>query len=162
MTLLGLLSQPKNWVLKTFRKYAEFATWLLSWPHFDSIYWTWFKIMDFGFISENAATTTTASPQNPSCMKDNTLYFRDSRIYEDTYDHYYLENSSVCQELCERKRRCQFWTFHRDGHLNRKICFLMERKIGDYAKKGYLSGSKYCHHVSLGFKIVVNKISLSS
>ena len=122
-------------------------------------------MIDFGFFSENAATTTTASPQNPSCMKDNTLYFRNSRIhvFDDTFNRAYLENSSACQELCERHRICQFWTFDRDGPLNRKICFLMSRKIGDYAKKGYLSGSKYCHHVSSCFKIVVNNnISLSS
>ena len=117
-------------------------------------------MIDFGFFSENAATTTTASPQNPSCMKDNTVYFRGNFLHH-TIDHFYRPNSSMCQELCERNRRCQFWTYNRDGHRNRKMCFLMSRKIGDYAKTGYLSGSKYCHHVSSCFKIVVNNISLS-
>ena len=86
----------------------------------------------------------------PACLDDNTAYYGyNIRIFRINGD------SSTCQQSCQRRNGCNFWSFYKGGK-----CFLKTSKAGEPGPTGiygpvypgnnhkYVSGSKYCTHVS--------------
>ena len=91
----------------------------------------------------------------PACLDDNTAYYGyNIRI------RWINGDSSTCQQRCQRRNGCNFWSFYKGGK-----CFLKTSKAGEYrytrkygpVRKGnnhkYVSGSKYCTHVSNTYQV---------
>ena len=93
--------------------------------------------------------TLTSGP--PACLDDDTAYYGNN-----IGDPRKSIDSSDCQESCERRNRCEFWSFDKAWGE----CWLKTSKAGEPAttkrygpvypgnNQNYVSGSKYCIHVS--------------
>ena len=99
------------------------------------------NMKDLGFISETAATTT-ASPQNPSCIQDRMRYDRnaEARIQ---IEEYIQSNSSNCERKCSSISECRYWTYTRYGE-----CEIYKTKTATTVMRDHVSGSRNCPHVS--------------
>ena len=89
-----------------------------------------------------------------NCLDHNTAYYGyNIQILEQIHD------SSDCQQRCQRRNRCKYWSFNK--YFGK--CHLKTRKDGEPAyvreygavypgnNNYYVSGSKYCTHVSISF-----------
>ena len=95
--------------------------------------------------------TLTLTLEPPACLDDNTAYYGNN-----IGDPRKSIDSSDCQERCERRNRCEFWSFDKGWGE----CWLKTSKAGEPAttkrygpvypgnNHNYVSGSKYCIHVS--------------
>ena len=111
------------------------------------------SFMDFLSIVTNFKTELPLlGPTN--CLDHNTAYYGYNIQIVNTNG-----NSSDCQRRCQRRHRCKFWSFNKYNGR----CHLKTRKDGEpaYVKIHgpvypgnnyiYVSGSKYCTHVSISF-----------
>ena len=102
----------------------------------------------------NAPSDSKQCNTNPCpCLDDNTAYYGYNIIIQKING-----DSSTCQQMCQRRNGCNFWSFNKV--FPNCTCYLKTSKAGEpkYTKiygpvyKGnnnkYVSGSKYCTHVS--------------
>ena len=112
----------------------------------------------FWIISENE----TASPQN-SCVEYWTKYNEGSIIRE--YKHRDAPTNSLeCQKLCQNHSGCLHWSYRVPGavggykHVGLCTLFSSLSSITTPNRRGYISGSKTCTHVSCIFNCQIIRI----